>query len=488
MERHLAELAAGGDRTALIDETGTCTHRELAALADRVRAALIDAGAGPGDPVLVVAPLRIGAVAALLGSRLAGCVAVLVDRRAGAADVAAACAALPPRVILAYDADAEKLSLATYGPVLSVERLLVVRNLFEGADPFAGARPAEGARALLDPDDPNLVLFTSGTTSTPRGVLHTLNSLRCGTQNMVEALSLRPNDTFLLSSPLASITGVLQVESAIMAQASVVLADRFSPEDALQAVLRHGVSVIGGAPIISETIFAECDRLGITELPLRCIALGGSMIGPGVLAAARRLRVDYVRVYGSSEVPFSTATEFNCSDHDGTPLPDVEVSLRADELLVRGPHQFHGYLNPADNADAFCDGWVRTGDQAEVDGARVRITGRLKDVAVRKGLKISLAEVDAAAAVLGECAAFAVPDDVTGERVALAVHAPASSDLSYAAVVDALLATGLARWKLPEQIVLWDGELPRTASGKVIRRELADPRRHLRTLLAPRLR
>ncbi|ORV31253.1 hypothetical protein AWB99_12685 [Mycolicibacterium confluentis] len=336
------------------------------------------------------------------------------------------------------------------------------------------------------------MLFTSGTTSAPRGVLHTLNSLRCGTQNMVDTLDLQAGDTFLLSSPLASITGVLQIESALMAHAGVLLAERFSPEDALESVLRHGVSVIGGAPIISETIFAECDHRGITRLPLRCIALGGTMIGPAVLSAAERLNVGYVRVYGSSEVPFSTATEFNDdSGHDGAPLPGVDVSVRAegpDELLIRGPHQFHGYLNPADNVNAFCDGWVRTGDQAEVAGGRVRITGRLKDVAARKGLKMSLAEIDAAAAVLGECAAFAVPDPVTGERVALAVRASVASDLSFDDVVDALLATGLARWKLPEQVVAWDGEFPRTASGKIIRRDLADERRHLRTLYAPRLR
>jgi acyl-CoA synthetase (AMP-forming)/AMP-acid ligase II len=467
----LGGWAAGGDRTALADDHTACSYRTLAAMAESVCATLVRAGARPGDPVLVIAPLRVGAVAAVLGSRLAGCVTMLLDRRCGTADVTAACEALPPRVIMAFDDDARRLGLESH---LSLE------TVSDGG---------EMADVLLDPDTPSLVLFTSGTTSAPRGVLHTLNSLRCGTQNMVNALGLDTDDTLLLSSPLASITGVLQIESALAVHAKVVLADRFSPDLALAAVLHHRVTVIGGAPIIAETVFAEAERCRVSKLPLRCLALGGTMIGPSVLAAARRFGVEYVRVYGSSEVPFSTAAPVNVSGHDGAPMPGVEVCIRpdgSDELLIRGPHQFHGYLDHGDNAEAFCDGWVRTGDAAEFNGVHIRITGRLKDVVARKGLKISLAEIDSAAACLGDCASFALPDSETGERVALAVRAPFA--LGYDDVVERLLATGLARWKLPEQIVVWDGELPRTASGKIVRRDLIDSHRHLQTLLAPRLR
>ena len=109
------------------------------------------------------------------------------------------------------------------------------------------------------------------------------------------------------------------------------------------------------------------------------------------------IRIEAVRVYGSSEVPFSTATTLGNSEvasDEGTPLPGVDIAIRdaggADELIIRGPHQFHGYLDPADNDEAFSDGWVRTGDQANIRGGRVTIKGRLKEIAIRKGSKISL--------------------------------------------------------------------------------------------------
>jgi acyl-CoA synthetase (AMP-forming)/AMP-acid ligase II len=118
----------------------------------------------------------------------------------------------------------------------------------------------------------------------------------------------------------------------------------------------------------------------------------------------------------------------------------------------------------------------------------LRIKGRLKEIAVRKGMKISLAELDAAASGLGDCAAFAVADEETGERLALAIRsATTTTDVTYVDVVDHLAEGGLAKWKLPEQIVVWDGSYPRTPSGKIIRQQLTDERRHLRTLYAPRI-
>lgn len=187
------------------------------------------------------------------------------------------------------------------------------------------------------------------------------------------------------------------------------------------------------------------------------------MIPQSVVDDAARYGVNVVQVYGSSEAPFST--------EDGAALAGVTVDIGDDsELLISGPHQFHGYLYPAHNYGAFDGDWVRTGDQAEIAGGRIRITGRIKEIVTRKGMKISLAEIDAAAAGLGDCAAFAVPDDETGERLALAVRA----EVDYAGVVAHLTRGGLATWKLPEQIVWWQGEFPRTESGKIIRRETAD--------------
>lgn len=469
-----AALAASS-RPALADGISEWTYADLDAAVARIRLALSRAGITAQDAVLVVAPLRNEAVAAYLAVVRHGSVAVLLDHRSGRTDVQNVCAATAPRVALAGTEDADRLGLSGFCPVLPLDGGRAVATTPE--------------TAAVDPDAAAVVVFTSGTTSSPKGAIHTVNSLRCGTANMVDALRLAGDDTLFLASPVASITGVLQIESALRVGARVVLAEHFSPESAFEQVCAHGASVIGGAPVIAETIFAEADRRGLATLPLRCIALGGAMIPASVIESAHRFGVRAVRVYGSSEVPFSTSTALSAySSDDGATLPGVEAAVGdSGELLISGPHQFHGYLDPTHNDGAFDGDWVRTGDQAELlPGRRIRITGRLKEIVIRKGEKISLAEIDSAAAELGECAAFALPDDETGERLVLAVREPAAA-LSYPTVRDQLTAAGLATRKLPEQIVAWAGEFPRTASGKIIRRALADDSRWTQAVYAPRL-
>jgi acyl-CoA synthetase (AMP-forming)/AMP-acid ligase II len=478
--QHVDALSSGGERVALIDETSRWTYTQLVTATNKVRALLCRRGVTAGDAVLILAPLRNEAVAAYLGTLHCGAVAVLLDRRCGQSDVINACRVARPRLSLAFDADARRLNLTEQ---CSIEPL----------DGIGVAGEADLANdAVLDPDAPAVVVFTSGTTSSPKGVIHTMNSLRSGAANMVNALNVGADDGFLLASPMASITGVVQLESAFTSRAKVILQEHFSAEGALECVEQHGATVIGGAPVIAESVFAEADRRQCAELPLRCIAVGGARIPRQILSAAARFGVESVRVYGSSEVPFSTATTLGTSTgatDDGAPLPGVDVAIRdaggADELIVRGPHQFHGYLDAADNGEAFTEGWVRTGDQTDIRLGRVTIKGRLKDIAIRKGSKISLAEIDTAAECLGECAAFAVPDHATGERLALAIRT--TEDITYEAVVEQLTAAGLAKWKLPEQIVVWDADLPRTATGKIIRQKLADGSASHRCLYAPRI-
>lgn len=472
--QHLRELSAGGPRIALVDADGEWPYSQLVAAAEHVRDLLGNNGVAAGDAVLIIASLRNAAAAAYLATVHCGAVAVLLDRRCGQSDLDNAHRAIRPRITLAHDDDWRQLGLS--GPVISLDGI---------GDQPAGAAIGDSS---LDPDAPAVVVFTSGTTSAPKGVIHTLNSLRCGTANMVNALGVGADDAFLLSSPLASITGVLQLESALAKHAKVVLEEKFTPATTLQRVVAHQVSILGGAPVIAESLFAEADRRGQPSLPLRCIAVGGTMIPPELMETATRFGVAAVRVYGSSEAPFSAATGMAAHDveDDGAMLPGVQAAIGgADELLIQGPHQFHGYVDETQNADAFAGEWVRTGDQADIDGVRVRIKGRLKDIAVRKGMKISLAEIECAASGLGDCAAFAVPDEVTGERLALAIHTTA--EVTYHAVVEHLAAAGLATWKLPEQIVLWSADLPRTPSGKVLRQQLTDECHRFRTFYAPRI-
>ncbi|MCZ8377341.1 AMP-binding protein [Mycobacterium sp. CPCC 205372] len=476
----LSHISAGGTRTALVDNNLHWTYQDLSGAVRTSARSMKAAGVTSDDAVLIVAPLTNAAAASYLATQLIGNVAVLLDRRCGMADVDTAFAAAP-KIAWATRADATRLHLDARCPVLYLD------NDAECTD----SAPEDLAH-IIDPDVASLVVFTSGTTSSPKGVVHTRNSLRCGVANMTAAMNVTGEDGFFLSSPLASITGVLQLETALAIHAAVILEDRFESSASLERLRRNRATLLGGAPIICDELFAECQRQNIDQLSLRCIALGGSMITQPVLANARRFGIEPVRVYGSSEAPFSTATQLGSGaalEDEGTALPGVEVAVGdSDELLIRGPHQFHGYLDTGDNDSGFSGQWVRTGDQAVIDDAhRVRISGRLKDVAIRKGMKVSLTEIDAAAAALGDCAAYAIADPATGERAALAIYPRSQSTLSYSAVTQQLLEFGLAKWKLPEQIVIWNRPLPRTPSGKVVRRQLSSAEQDCQTFYAPRL-
>ncbi len=145
------------------------------------------------------------------------------------------------------------------------------------------------------------------------------------------------------------------------------------------------------------------------------------------------------------------------------------------EGLLRGPGLFLGYTDPDDDATAFVDGWFRTGDLVEVHDGRLTVVGRLKEVVHRNGLKISLGEIDAALAGLpgaDEHGCFAVADPDTGERLAVAVRPAPDTTVTLADAVAHLERAGIARRKLPEELVTWDGPLPRTPSGKVVRSRL----------------
>jgi acyl-CoA synthetase (AMP-forming)/AMP-acid ligase II len=475
------------DRVALVDNSGRCTYAELdqqiAAAVGRLR----DQGIGSGASVLVVAPLDIPSVIAYEAILRTGAVAVMLDRRVGRSDVEHALRLPEVRLIIAPAALAEPLGLgAAELPVLDAQDLLSGPPNRDWAEP--------------DPRAPATVVFTSGTTSRPKGVAHSLNTLRSGARSMADAFVLTPDDNAFLSTPLASITGLLQTHLMLERGAGLILEDRFDPATSLDRLRRHGATVIGGAPIIVEQLFRRAAATNVTALPLRSMALGGTMIPREVLdIAVERYGILPVRMYGSSEIPSATGTlptdqgRARLCD-DGAPARGVEIRVdeATGELLVRGPMRCLGYLDAEDNRAAFeAGGWFRTGDLAQIEHGRLIIIGRLKDVIARKGMKISLAEIDEAANALPdieEAAAYGLPDDETGERLVLAVRVRDPQAVTFDDLMAQLRAGGLATWKLPEQVVVWKQPLPRTESGKIQRPAVASDDAARRTLFAPRLR
>ena len=458
-----------GEAAAVVDRRGPVTRRELSAAVRRFRAGLVAHGVREGDAVVVVTANERESVVAYRAVVELGAVAVLTQGSAGSSELDVAVATTAPRLVVVSPGATEVIGDPGFAAVAAAE---------------VDAEP-DGTTIRTDPDAPRAVVFTSGTTSTPKGVVHSARTLAAAVACFLAMTGLGADDRLFLVSPLASITGVLQaLELAPAVGAAAVLESAFDDDGTLDLMTTAGATFYGGPDLVLDRLLTAAARRDL-GVPLRLAALGGTMLRRELVETAEQgFGIRVVRVYGSSEAPCSTGTRpdepasVRLVD-EGAPGPGVELRLddSSGELLVRGPHVFCGYLDQGETEAALVDGWFRTGDVAELVEGRLRIVGRLKEVVSRNGRKISLAEVEhafAAASGITECAAFAVPDDRTGERVAVAVHVEGAGRARRPNRARRHGGGRSARWKLPESVFGFDEPLPTTASGKVQRRHLAE--------------
>ncbi|MCV7369442.1 ANL family adenylate-forming protein [Mycolicibacterium duvalii] len=486
----VVRVAAGGrpDLLAVKDRHGELTFAELDDRVDVAASAMIDAGVTASAPVVLVVGNDVDSLVAIHAALRIDAVGLLVPRSAGAAQVID----IVHRTQARYGVAPNWTAAATG----ELSELLCWVDLGRAAD-APQTVTAHSARAA---DEPSFVLFTSGTTSAPKGVVHSLSTLTKASSNYVAAAGLTSDDRIFLISPLASVTGVLQaVFISPMLAAPVVLEDRWDPAATCELLLESAATWYGGPDRLLDRLLDEAVARG-AAVPLRAVYLGGTMLDRRIVERIEdEFGIIVMRAYGSSEVPVSTSGqrgESRAVRHadDGVALADVEVKVGSTEepteCCLRGPHTFLGYTRGEGDDPAFDGNWFRTGDVAEITDGRVRIVGRIKDIVIRNGLKIPTAEVEEAVvriAGVKECAAYSVADAVTGERLAVAVLLDRDTELSLTDVTDALLSAGLPKYKLPEELVFWDGPLPLNANGKVERNTL-DRRSHGRPrVLAPRL-
>jgi cyclohexanecarboxylate-CoA ligase len=348
--------------------------------------------------------------------------------------------------------------------------LLVLRNVDLDAEPLADA-PA-------NVDDLALILWTSGTTSDPKGVLHTHQSLRVEADTIAAAHAITPGESLLLPMPITHVAGLtygvlLPVTSGVTA----VLMDTWEPRRALELLEQEQIAVMISTPVFMRTMIDDPKFEATDTSPVRLFSLGGAGVAPAMVReGATAFDCWCKRTYGSTEYPtLTTGRDGDTLEHDATTdgvlIGGAELRIADNgELLARGPEMFVGYLDRKLDRDAFTeDGWFHTGDLARYDGEYLTIVDRLKDIIIRGGENISAQEVEAALVThpdVTEAACVAEPDAKMGERVCAFVIPRDGTAPELSMLRDHLVDLGFARFKLPERLEL-RAVLPRTASGKI---------------------
>jgi cyclohexanecarboxylate-CoA ligase len=337
--------------------------------------------------------------------------------------------------------------------------------------------------------DAALVLWTSGTTSQPKGVVHTHQSLRHEADSLGAAHAFDPHDRQLLPMPMTHVAGFTYgVLMPVCLGVPAVLMDVWDPGDALRIVEREHISVMISTPVFVRSMIDHPAFGASDTTSVRLLSLGGAGVAPAtVREGAARFGCWCKRTYGSTEYPTLTTGRLGDDAEiqattDGVLIGPAELRIvdpvtlvdvadgQAGELWARGPEMFSGYLDAALDAAAFApDGWFRTGDLATYTGGYLTIVDRLKDIVIRGGENISAAEVEHALLshpAVADCAVVAVPDAVMGERTCAFVIPRGDVPPTLAALAAHVAAAGLAPFKRPERLELRE-TLPRTPSGKV---------------------
>jgi O-succinylbenzoic acid--CoA ligase len=438
-----------GGHTALESPGGSLSYAQLHARARAVAQRLAAGGAGPGVRVAIALPSGLDFAETLHACLLLGAVAVPVDLRLGAGERAA---------------------------IADGCENLVSEPLRGGAASGRGAGEARdvsdsGAPVFHDLDATAVVIHTSGTTAAPRPVELTYGNLLWSALGSAVALGRDPGERWLCAMPLAHVGGLsILVRSCIYAT-SAVLHERFELERMLHALRSADITLVS---LVATTLARLLDA-GLADPPaLRCALTGGGPVPAALVARAHAAGVGVSLTYGLSEscsqVTTTPVAELATAPPGaGPPLFCTRVRIDADEeILVRGPTVAPAAFAP--------DGWLHTGDLGRLDErGRLHVSGRKADTIVSGGENVAPAEVEAVLEMhpgVLEAAVLGRPHESWGEAVTAIVVARPGAELD-AAELRAHCARALAPFKVPKELVLSGEPLPRTRSGKLLRRELA---------------
>ncbi|MEU8470732.1 3-phosphoshikimate 1-carboxyvinyltransferase [Streptomyces sp. NPDC029006] len=523
-ERLRRQAVTRPDDTAVVDVRSdhdeVVTWRELADQVDRAAALLLRLGVRPGENVAYQLPNRLEFVVLSLAALRVGAVCCPIIPFFREREVGFVLRRSRARVLVVADRHRsrrpaqEVLDLAAEdGSDVSVQHVVVLAT--SGGSAQLPETPAGGMlvhdwlraletteidRAALDaiaptPDMTAQLLFTSGTTSEPKGVTQPTRNLVRAAAMEIRHLGLGERDAIWVPSPLAHQTGFLYgMVLALVLGVPQILQPDWDAKRALQSLNEHRATFVQAAtPFLSDLVKAV-EESGETPHRLRIFVATGTMVPRGLAERAGRvLGAEVCGAFGTTETCLGALSAPGDEPRqrwgsDGRVLDGVELRIRDDEGRVlaageegnfelRSPTVFGGYLDRPDlTAQAFTeDGWYRTGDLATIDSAGfLRITGRVKDVINRGGEKIPVAEIEQLLfghPSVADVAVVAMPDERLGERACAFVVPDGGTELTFAEMRRYLDGHQVAKQYWPERLVPIDA-LPRNPIGKVKKFEL----------------
>ncbi|MFG2559981.1 class I adenylate-forming enzyme family protein [Streptomyces sp. NPDC048496] len=502
---------AFGDQPFLIGAERSYSYGEFFAAASALACRMTEEyGLRPGDRAVVAMRNHPEWQIAFWAAQLAGLVAVPLNAWWTEGEFAYALDDCEPRVLLV---DGERLPRVAAWAEKAGARVVVFHHrdgaVPEGVeryedlpvpDPFAAPPEVE-----IRPEDDATIMYTSGTTGRPKGAVATQLAQVGAALNprfyaAASALGRGvvpgqgPAPVTLMTFPFFHVAAFTGFYAAMAAGGSLVVMRKWDAEEALRLIREHGVTHYAGVPAAALQLLAAAERADDRLESLQMLNTGGAAAPPDLVArltARYGERIEPRNGYGLTETSGGVLANFGADYrlHPGSvgrPSPVTEVRITGPagealpegeigELWLRGQSLVRGYWrDEAATAEAFTDGWFRTGDLALVRDGRVTIVDRIKDMVIRGGENVYCVEVEAAlhdhpdvedAAVLG------VPHPVLGEEVAAVVRLRPGATVT-ADELRAHVGRSLAAFKVPAHVLVRDEQLPRNPTGKILKREL----------------
>ncbi len=490
------------DKPALVHGEAATTYRELADGIDRFSAGMRNLGIKKGDVVAVQLPNIPEYITAYLGLCRIGAVMQTVHMPYRGAELQFLLRHGGARAFVGLsrfkDVRPADMAVSMKSHCPDLQHVVALGPETDGAvgfeDVLRSVPPADFP--VLDGADPFLLLYTSGTTADPKGVPHAYRNFLCNARLSIPELEVDADDILMTLAPMTHLYGLFVFHLALLAGATSSLLPAFSPPEFVKAVAAHRASRIFAAP----AHLAASLNAGLLDThdlsSVRSICLSGSAVPPDLARAVEDKLPNGVttQLWGMSELQagcYTRPSDTPAVRHQtaGAASPGTQLRIVGEDgleapagkegrLQVKGPSVFAGYLgNPEATVASFDgDGWFETGDTARIaDAAHVTITGRVKEIINRGGVKFSPIDieniVDRIDGVERSCI-VPCPDPVLGERACLFVVLGGDARLTLDDVCAVLERDDIAKFKWPERLEFID-EMPLTPTQKVMRGKLA---------------